>query len=93
VSCGFYFVGDAPDGIAEPAGCFAFFFLAFLVVPDFAGAEFAADARGADGEAGVVPCAIATAGRSVATSAASKCLIEKFKPSWKSDNGVPCRGH
>ena len=77
VSCVVYFVGDAPDGFAELAGCFAFFFLAFLVVPDFAGAEFDADARSADGEAGVVPCAIATAGKAVATGAASNCLIEK----------------
>jgi hypothetical protein len=55
--------------------------LAFLVVPDFAGAEVD-DAWGADGEAGVVPCANATVQNAVATSAARKCFF-KMKSLWK----------
>lgn len=46
-----YFVGAAAGALEELAGFFAFFFLAFLVDPDFAGAEADADAWGADGEA------------------------------------------
>ena len=46
-----YFVGAAAGVLEELAGFFAFFFLAFLVDPDFAGAEVDADAWGADGEA------------------------------------------
>jgi len=71
-----YFVGAAAGALEELAGFFAFFFLAFFVVPDFAGAEADADAWGADGEAGVVPCANATAQNVVATSAASNCFMK-----------------
>ena len=75
-----YFVGDAAvelDELVELVGFFAFFFLAFLVVPDFAGAGAVADAWGADGEAGVVvPCANATDDNAVTTSAASKCFMK-----------------
>ena len=65
-----------PGALIELAGFFAFFFLAFLVVPDFAGAGLDADACGAGGEAGVVPCANATAENAVTTSAASKCFMK-----------------
>jgi hypothetical protein len=71
-----YLVGDVPGVFVELAGFFAFFFLAFLVVPDFAGAEVDDDAWGVDGEAGVVPCAYATAQSAVTTSAASKCFMK-----------------
>ena len=40
----FYFVGDAAVELVEPVVFFAFFFLAFLVVPDVAGADADADA-------------------------------------------------
>ena len=76
----------------ELAGFFAFFFLAFLVVPDFAGAEFDADAWGVDGEAGVVPCAYATVQSAVTNIAASKCFM-KSESLVESDNSIPCRGH
>lgn len=69
-----YFAGDTADEPCEPECFFAFFFLAFLVVPDFAGAE--ADACGADGEAVEEPCANATAQNAVATSAARKCFFK-----------------
>jgi hypothetical protein len=75
----------------ELAGFFAFYFLAFLVVPDFAGAGADADAWGAGGEAGVVPCANATAQNAVATSAASNCFMKIESLVKNSDNGVPCR--
>jgi len=39
-----YFVGDAAVELEELVVFFAFFFLAFLVVPDFAGADDDADA-------------------------------------------------
>lgn len=75
-----YFVGAAAEElVAELAGFFAFFFLAFLVVPDFAGAGVDADAWCAGGEAVVVPCANATAENAVTTSAASKCFMMKFQ--------------
>jgi hypothetical protein len=70
-----HFAGDTADEPCEPECFFAFFLWAFLCVPDFAGAEVAADAWGADGEAGEVPCANATAQNAVATSAASKCFF------------------
>jgi hypothetical protein len=88
-----YFVGAAPDGLVELAGFFAFFFLAFLVVPVFAGAGVDADAWGAGGEAGVVPCANATAEKAVTTSAASNCF-RKFESLVERATAVsPCRGH
>ena len=72
-----YFVGAAADElVVELEGFFAFFFLAFLVVPVFAGAGVDADAWGAGDDAGVVPCANATAENAVATSAASKCFMK-----------------
>ena len=72
-----YFVGDAAVELVELVDFFAFFFLDFLVVPDFAGAGADADAWGADGEAGVVvPCANATDDNAVTTSAASKCFMK-----------------
>ncbi|MFO1311352.1 MAG: hypothetical protein U1F41_04735 [Burkholderiales bacterium] len=71
-----YFVGAAAGALEELAGFFAFFFLAFLVVPDLAGADADADAWGADGEAVVEPCANATTENAVATSAASNCFMK-----------------
>jgi hypothetical protein len=87
-----YFAGDTADELEWLECFFAFFFLAFLVVPDFAGAEVDDDAWGADGEAGVVPCANATEQNAVATSAARKCFF-KLKSLWKATPELSCRGH
>jgi hypothetical protein len=77
-----YFVGDAAVELVELVDFFAFFFLDFLVVPDFAGAGADADAWGADGEAVVVPCANATDDNAVTTSAASNCFMKNEFLGW-----------
>jgi hypothetical protein len=82
-----YFAGDTADEPCEPECFFAFFFLAFLVIPDFAGAEADADAWGAGGEAVEMPCADATAKNAVATSAARKCFF-KLNPYGKRHRNV-----